>query len=97
MTAWLEWLANGAATLLADDCAALMLLAVVLAVALLCALVGLCIHIRLAVLGRSLLDVSGGDYKTAVETVAAAQLANEVFGAAITRGLRRRKRMESGE
>lgn len=71
-----------------SGCTDLMALVVILAVLLLMAVVGLCIHIRVAVLGRRLLKVCANDWATAWVAVENVRAENETMAAAFRRGLR---------
>jgi hypothetical protein len=70
--------------LVSGDCAALLMLAAILAVALCAALVGLCIHIRNAVLGARLTKACGGSWRTAVVEIENIRAQNDVVELAVT-------------
>lgn len=62
--------------LISGDCAVLAMVSVILAILLLWAVVGLCIHIRRAVLGKALLDACDDDVETARNVIERQAAAN---------------------
>lgn len=75
------------APLVSSECYDLAAIAVVLAVMLLAAIAGLCIHIRNAVLGVRLLEACGGDRQTAAIAIENVRAENQVLADFLTVGL----------
>jgi hypothetical protein len=65
------------------ECAVLALLAFILGVLLLGAVLGLCVHIKQAVLGRRLLTACGDSYEAAVKEIAGIEAQNKAFARAV--------------
>lgn len=74
--------------MISSECYDLAVLSVILAVLLLCAICGLCVHIRNAVLGARLLEACGGDRQSAVVAIESVKAETEFFDTALTTGLR---------